>query len=89
MAPLKIDLGKNGFNAVLKSYQIEIMKYLWAFAPGPVTSRVLTIEPADQSGDAFTVEFVTRGWHFQCFTNDNVGDPAYTVRYTAKVTHVD
>ena len=32
MAPLKIDLGKNGFNAVLKSYQIEIMKYLWAYS---------------------------------------------------------
>jgi len=28
--PLKIDLGKMGFNAVLKPYQIEIMKYLWA-----------------------------------------------------------
>ena len=30
VVPLKMDLGKNGFNAVLKSYQIEIMKYLWA-----------------------------------------------------------
>jgi len=29
---LKIDLGKNGFNAVLKPYQIEIMKYLWAYS---------------------------------------------------------
>ena len=28
--PLKIMLGKTGFNAVLKPYQIEAMKYLWA-----------------------------------------------------------
>ncbi len=27
---LKIDLGKIGFDAVLKPYQIEVMKYLWA-----------------------------------------------------------
>jgi len=31
--PLKIDVGENGFNAVLKPYQIEAMKYLWA-TPG-------------------------------------------------------
>jgi len=31
--PLKIDLGEDGFNAVLKPYQIEAMKYLWA-SPG-------------------------------------------------------
>ena len=31
--PLKIDVGENGFNAVLKPYQIEAMKYLWA-SPG-------------------------------------------------------
>ena len=29
---MKIDLGKNGFSAVLKSYQIEIMKYLWVYS---------------------------------------------------------
>jgi hypothetical protein len=28
--PLKIDLGKDGFNMALKPYQIEAMKYLWA-----------------------------------------------------------
>ncbi len=28
--PLKIDVGEDGFNAVLKPYQIEAMKYLWA-----------------------------------------------------------
>ena len=28
--PLKLDLGKKGFNLVLKPYQIEAMKYLWA-----------------------------------------------------------
>ncbi len=28
--PLKIDLGKTGFNMALKPYQIEAMKYLWA-----------------------------------------------------------
>ena len=28
--PLKLDLGKTGFNMVLKPYQIEAMKYLWA-----------------------------------------------------------
>ena len=27
--PLKLDLGKTGFNLVLKPYQIEAMKYLW------------------------------------------------------------
>ena len=27
--PLKLDLGKTGFNMVLKPYQIEAMKYLW------------------------------------------------------------
>lgn len=31
--PLKIDVGEDGFNAVLKPYQIEAMKYLWA-SPG-------------------------------------------------------
>jgi hypothetical protein len=31
--PLKIDVGENGFNAVLKPYQIEAIKYLWA-SPG-------------------------------------------------------
>ena len=28
--PLKIDVGEDGFNMVLKPYQIEAMKYLWA-----------------------------------------------------------
>ena len=28
--PLKISLGETGFNSVLKPYQIEAMKYLWA-----------------------------------------------------------
>ncbi len=28
--PLKIDLEHSGFNMVLKPYQIEAMKYLWA-----------------------------------------------------------
>ena len=28
--PLKIDVGKDGFNMALKPYQIEAMKYLWA-----------------------------------------------------------
>ena len=31
--PLKIDVGKDGFNMALKPYQIEAMKYLWA-TPG-------------------------------------------------------
>ena len=31
--PLKIDVGEDGFNAVLKPYQIEAMRYLWA-TPG-------------------------------------------------------
>jgi hypothetical protein len=28
--PLKLDLGKNGFNMVLKPYQLEAMNYLWS-----------------------------------------------------------
>ena len=31
--PLKIDVGEDGFNMVLKPYQIEAMKYLWVI-PG-------------------------------------------------------
>ena len=31
--PLKIDVGEDGFNMVLKPYQILAMKYLWA-SPG-------------------------------------------------------
>ncbi len=31
--PLKIDVGEDGFNMVLKPYQIEAIKYLWA-TPG-------------------------------------------------------
>jgi len=31
--PLKIDVGEDGFNMVLKPYQIEAMKYLWS-SPG-------------------------------------------------------
>lgn len=27
--PLKIDLGKKGFNMVLKPYQVEAMRFLW------------------------------------------------------------
>ena len=37
--PLKIDVGENGFNMVLKPYQIEAMKYLWSSPDGGRSSR--------------------------------------------------
>ena len=37
--PLKIDVGENGFNMVLKPYQIEAMKYLWSNADVGRSSR--------------------------------------------------
>ena len=37
--PLKIDVGEDGFNMVLKPYQIEAMKYLWASAGVGRSSR--------------------------------------------------
>jgi predicted transcriptional regulator len=37
--PLKLDLGKTGFNLVLKPYQIEAMKYLWTVPEKGGSSR--------------------------------------------------
>ena len=37
--PLKLDLGKTGFNMVLKPYQIEAMKYLWTVPENGGSSR--------------------------------------------------
>ena len=37
--PLKLDLGKTGFNMVLKPYQIEAMKYLWTVPEKGGSSR--------------------------------------------------
>ncbi len=37
--PLKLDLGKTGFNLALKPYQIEAMKYLWTVPEKGGSSR--------------------------------------------------
>lgn len=45
--PLKIDLGKSGFNLVLKPYQIEAMKYLWANSEKGGSSKAVYIAVND------------------------------------------
>ncbi len=53
--PLKINVGEDGFNAVLKPYQIEAMKYLWTYPSKGGSSREVYEAVNDALPDGKTI----------------------------------